>query len=728
MSAPDNTVNSLTITGDRAGRYYNWDSVLFRTEVYQTYDLSVSGATETSNYYTSFSYANDIGRTTVNNFDRITGRINFSQEVGKFIEFASNINISSSRKKGFNDTRSMQSNYFMQSRNVLWPLYWPTDSATGEPWTARYGSYALNPVFQNEQFDNNSKTFRVMANESVTVKILPELFLKSIFSYDNTQVNDHLYYSPLHYYGAATTGEITETSTKINKLVSSTTLNFNKEVALKHNIGVLLGWEAEKNQTDYQQAIGTNLPTSALHTVATAGQLDASAYYWGNTILSMLSRAEYNYDDKYYGSASFRRDGSSRLGSNTRWGNFWSLAASWRIDKEPFMDNVPVISGLRLRASYGVNGTLPSANYGWRSLTSYTSKYMELPGSAVSTIADANLSWETSYTSNIALEFGLLEQRISGSLEFFNRNSKDLLQDVPVSLVTGFSSTLKNVGEINNRGLEFELYGDILRKSSFTWSAGLTASHVKSTVTKLYGGQDIIWYDPTGGDARGKFIYTEGESTLALYGLEWAGVEDETGKNLWFLNNDETPDLMVDGRPATYEFRNASQVIIGDVHPFLFGGVNTSLGWQGLTLSLNFSYKLGGQTYDNVSKDVNEDGYYWERMMSQDCYDNRWTPENKDALYPMRIAIDLEDALQKSSRHMHPADYLRLKSITLGYDLPGNIVNKLKISGARVYFNGANLMTLAAWKVYDPEVNEYGTRGYELPLGKTYTFGIEASF
>ncbi len=728
MSAPDNTVNSLTITGDRAGRYYNWDSVLFRTEVYQTYDLSVSGATETSNYYTSFSYANDIGRTTVNNFDRITGRINFSQEVGKFIEFASNINISSSRKKGFNDTRSMQSNYFMQSRNVLWPLYWPTDIATGEPWTARYGSYALNPVFQNEQFDNNSKTFRVMANESVTVKILPELFLKSIFSYDNTQVNDHLYYSPLHYYGAATTGEITETSTKINKLVSSTTLNFNKEVALKHNIGVLLGWEAEKNQTDYQQAIGTNLPTSALHTVATAGQLDASAYYWGNTILSMLSRAEYNYDDKYYGSASFRRDGSSRLGSNTRWGNFWSLAASWRIDKEPFMDNVPVISGLRLRASYGVNGTLPSANYGWRSLTSYTSKYMELPGSAVSTIADANLSWETSYTSNIALEFGLFEQRISGSLEFFNRNSKDLLQDVPVSLVTGFSSTLKNVGEINNRGLEFELYGDILRKSSFTWSAGLTASHVKSTVTKLYGGQDIVWYDPTGGDARGKFIYTEGESTLALYGLEWAGVEDETGKNLWFLNNDETPDLMVDGRPATYEFRNASQVIIGDVHPFLFGGVNTSLGWQGLTLSLNFSYKLGGQTYDNVSKDVNEDGYYWERMMSQDCYDNRWTPENKDALYPMRIAIDLEDALQKSSRHMHPADYLRLKSITLGYDLPGNIVNKLKISGARVYFNGANLMTLAAWKVYDPEVNEYGTRGYELPLGKTYTFGIEASF
>ena len=728
FTAPDNTVNSLTISGERAGTYYDWENELFRTAVYQNYDLSVSGATESSSYYTSFSYTNDLGRSVINSYDRITGRINFAQKVGKFVEFATNINISNSGKEGFNDSRNVYSNYFLQSRNLLWPLYWPTDYVTGDPWTARYGSYAYNPVFYNEQWDNNSNTLRIMANEAITIKILPELLLKSIFSYDNTQTDDHLYYSPLHFNGASVNGSITEESTKINKLVSSTTLNYTKQIALKHNVGALIGWEAEKNNTDYQRSTGTNLPTSALHTVATAGKLDASAYYYGNTLLSMLSRAEYNYDDKYYASASFRRDGSSRLGPETRWGNFWSVAASWRIDKEPFMANLDAISSLRLRASYGVNGTLPSANYGWRSLTSYTSKYMELPGGGVSTIADANLAWETSYTSNIALEFGLFEQRLSGSLEFFNRDSKDLLQDVPISTVTGFSSTLRNVGEINNKGLEFELYGEILRKSGFTWTAGLTASHVKSTVTKLYGGQDIIWFDPTAGDNRARFIYQEGKSTLALYGLEWAGVEDETGKNLWFLNNDETPDLTVDGRAATYDFGNASEVILGDVHPWLFGGLNTDLSWEGLTLSLNFAYKLGGYTYDNVSKDVNEDGYYWERLMSQDCYDNRWTPENKDAMWPMRIAIDLEDALQKSSRHMHPADYMRLKSITLAYNLPVNIISKLKLSGARVYFNGANLMTLAAWKVYDPEVNEYGSRGWEMPLGKTYTFGIEASF
>ena len=165
------------------------------------------------------------------------------------------------------------------------------------------------------------------------------------------------------------------------------------------------------------------------------------------------------------------------------------------------------------------------------------------------------------------VEFGILEQRLTGSIEYFNRDSKNLLQDVPISTVTGFYSTLKNVGEINNKGLEFELYGEILKSGGFTWNAGLTASHVKSTVTKLYGGQDIEWPEPTGGDNRVKFIYTEGESTLAIYGREWAGVERETGLNLWFLNNDSEPDLSVDGRPANYDYTNASEVIIGDAHP-----------------------------------------------------------------------------------------------------------------------------------------------------------------
>jgi len=730
FTAPDNTVNSLTIGGDRAGKFFDWESVLFRTSVYQTYDLSVSGATNESSYYTSLSYSKEQGRSVVNDFDRITGRINFNQKAGKYVEFNTNINIARSGKSGFNDTRATGNNYFMQSRNLLWPLYWPTDYLTGAPWTARYGSYAYNPIYYNNEWENTSKTLRITANETVTVKFMKDLVLKSIFSYDNTQVLDHLYFSSLHFTGAGTKGSVSEQSTNMNKMVSSTTLNYNKDIARKHSIGLLIGWEAEKNVTDYQRSSGTDLPTSALHTVATAGKLDATAYDWGHNMLSMFSRGEYNYDNKYYVSASFRRDGSSKLGDTARWGNFWSVAGSWRIDKEKFMENMEFISSLKLRGSYGVNGTLPSNNYGWRSLATYGNKYMELPGGGVSTIADANLSWETSYTSNIALEFGLMDQRITGTIEYFNRDSKDLLQDVPISRVTGLSSTLKNVGEINNKGVEIELNAEILRDKEIKWNAGITASNIKSTVTKLYGGQNIIWYDPTGGDSRAKYIYQEGQSTLALYGREWAGVDKETGKNVWYMNNTNTTTqpTTVNGRPATFRYQDASEKIIGNVHPKLFGGINTDLSWKGLSLALNFTYKLGGYTYDAVGRDVTDDGYYWERIASKDQYDNRWTPENKNASLPQRVAVDFEDVNQKSSRHMHKADYLRLKNLTVAYNLPKNIVSKVNISNVRVYFSGVNLWTLAAYKVYDPEVNEYGTRGWEIPIGKTYTFGVEFSF
>ncbi len=728
FTAPDHSLNSLTIGGDRAGSYYNWDDELFRTAIYQTYDLSVSGATETSNYYTSIAYTKENGRVRVNDFDRITGRVNLTQKVGKIIEFTTNINIAHSNKVGFNDTMTSASNPFVQSRFGMWGMYWPTDYKTGEPWTEKYGSGAYNTLYYNNEWDNNSKTLRISASEALTVKLMPGLTFKSILSYDNSQIRDHLYYSPTHYSGSSRKGRVVETNTEIYKLVSSSTLNFSKTFNQKHTVGLLAGWEAEENQTDLLRSEGSSLPSTGLHTVNTAGVLDANAYYWGNSMLSVLTRGEYNYDNKYYASASFRRDGSSKLAPSTRWGNFWSLAGSWRIDKEDFMSNINVISSLRLRASYGVNGTLPSDNYGWRSLTTYRDKYMGAPGGSPFSIADPNLSWETNYTSNLALEFGLLDQRITGTIEIFNRDSKDLLQNVPISRVTGFAKTLRNVGEINNKGIEIELFGDIIKNNNITWSAGLTASHVKSTVTKLYGGQNIIWFDPTGGDGRARFIYKEGESTLALYGLEWAGVERETGKNLWFLNNDETPETTVDGRPATYSFNKASEIVIGDIHPIIHGGINTNVEWKGLSLGLNFIYKIGGLTYDGASEYVADDGLYWENIQSQEQYDLRWTPQNKDSKLPRRAAVDMPDVYQKSTRHMHPGDFLRLKTISLGYNIPKKYTKIVSISNARVYFTGMNLWTWAKHKTYDPEVNEYGTKGFEVPMGKTYTFGIELSF
>ncbi|MDR1552768.1 MAG: TonB-dependent receptor [Prevotellaceae bacterium] len=734
FSTTDNTVNTLKITGltdgkeNREGKYFNWDDVLFRTAIFQTHDLSVSGGNDRTTYYSSIAYTKEQGRSVLNGFDRVSGRLNVNQKINKYIEFATNVSLAKSDRTGFNDTRNTGANYFLQSRNLLWPLYWPTDYKTGEPWIDRYGSYAYNPVYHDKEWENSSKTIRISVNETMTVNILPELVLKSIFSYDHTHVSDHLYYSKDHWYGVNNRASVTDISTNINNWVSSTTLGYDKTFMEKHNVSVLAGFEAAENKTDYLLGNGKNLPNSLLHTIQTAGVLSASGYYWGNTMASILSRAEYNYDGKYFVSVSFRRDGSSKLAPDKRWSNFWSISGAWNIKKENFMQNIDYLSNLRFRLSYGINGTLPPSNYGWRSLIGYTYKYNEEPGGAFVNIENSDLSWERNFVTNAAVEFGFFDNRLRGSIEYYNRDTKDLLQSVPISMVVGFSSVLKNVGEINNKGWEIEIGGDIISNKDWKWDVSLNASLLKSKVTKLYGGQDVVWNDPTGGDARCRFIYREGQSTLALYGIEWAGVDQSNGRNVWYTNNDNGTDILGNGRNASYNYQEADQIILADMHPAVQGAFNTGVSWKGISLNLNFIYRFGGYMYDGFSKDVNDDGYYWERTRAKDTYDGRWTYFNDYGKYPMLDDDDLMDAMQISSRHKHPGSFVRLKNITLSYNLPKNLISKLGLTNTRVYFVGSNLLTLSAYKIFDPEGSSYYTKGWEMPIGKTYTFGIELSF
>lgn len=715
---------------NREGTYFDWDKAYFGTGTYLTNDLSVSGGDQNTTYYTSLNYTKDQNRIRVNEFDRISGRANISQKVGKHLEFTTNIGIARNSQSGFNDSRNTGANYFFQVRNLLWPFYWPTDYKTGQPFTARFGSLAQNNVYYNDYWDNSSKTKRFSVNETVLINILPELNIKSVFSYDNSDIKDHLYYSAIHYNGVSTNGSLTETSTSISKLVSSSTANYAKNFG-QHGFTLLGGFEVEENKTNFQSSTGTNLPSSALSTLSPAGSFTASGYEYGNSIVSMLSRLEYNYKQKYFLSGSFRRDGSSKLAPETRWGNFWSVAGSWKISSEDFMKALPSISNLRLRASYGINGTLPLQNYGWRSLTNYTLRYNGNAGGFLSTNANPDLTWETNYTTNIGLDFGFFKQRLTGSIEYFNRDSRNLLQDVPISTTTGFSSALANVGEINNKGIEVELGGDIINNNSIRWNASVNASFIQSKVTKLYGGRDIIWYDPTGGDNRAQFIYREGSPTLSYYGYEWGGVDPKNGNNVWYVNDPKDPkagDFLYNDRGATYSFNKANYKIIGNAMPDVYGGFNTDVTYKGITLGLNFIYKIGGNLYDGAFKDVSDDGYYWERIRSETVYPNMWTPENKSGTVPLLRGTDLTDPMQYSTRQMSSASFLRLKNINLSYDLPKSLIGKIGLTSARVFFNGSNLLTFSKYKNADPEVNQYGTRGWETPIGKIYTFGFDLNF
>lgn len=714
----------------RGGKYYDWDKAYFRTAIYQTYDMSVSGATQNTNYYTSLSYTQDEGRLKMNSFDRVSGRLNLTQKVGKFLELTTNASLARTKKSGYNDTRNTGSNCFMQTRNLLWGLYWPTDYKTGELWAERYGSYAYNGLYYDKEWENGSTSTKIIAAETLTLHLMPGLDLRSIYSYDNTTVKDHIYYSANHYKGSADNGNVNEYRTTYEKMVTSTTANYTGTFD-KHTVGTMVGFEAEKNKTDYVRATGSNLAVSTIHTVSTAGTQTSAGYSWGNSMVSVLSKLDYNYDERYFISGSYRRDGSSRLSKQERWGNFWSVAGAWNIMREGFMSKYSFLSNLRIRASYGINGTLPSDNYGYMSLMSYTSKYMGNPGGTITTVTNDKLSWETSYNTNVGIDFGFFGQRLRGTVEYFNRDSKNLLQDVPISMVTGFSSTLRNVGCINNHGVEVELSGDIIDSKGWLWSAGANATFLRSEVKELYGGADIIWYDPTSSDSRAQYVYREGQSTLAFYGYEWAGVDKTNGKNVYYVNdpkNGKAGDFEYNGRGATYDYNNANYTIIGNAVPKVYGGINTSVSYKGIALSLGFTYKIGGDLYDGAYMDVADDGYYWERIRAKSYYNNLWTPDHTNGTEPRIEGVDLDDPQQYSSRHLFNASYLRLKNLSLAYTLPKAMTRKAFIENARLFFTASNLWTIAKYKEADPEVSEYGTRGWETPIGKTFVVGVELKF
>ena len=250
----------------RGGKYYDWDKAYFRTAIYQTYDMSVSGATQNTNYYTSLSYTQDEGRLKMNSFDRVSGRLNLTQKVGKFLELTTNASLARTKKSGYNDTRNTGSNYFMQTRNLLWGLYWPTDYKTGELWTERYGSYAYNGLYYDKEWENGSTSTKIMAAETLTLHLMPGLDLRSIYSYDNTTVKDHIYYSAYHYKGSSDNGNVNEYRTTYEKMVTSTTANYTGTFD-KHTVGTMVCFEAEKNKTDYVSATGSKLAVSTIHTV-----------------------------------------------------------------------------------------------------------------------------------------------------------------------------------------------------------------------------------------------------------------------------------------------------------------------------------------------------------------------------------------------------------------------------------------------------------------------------
>lgn len=691
--------------------YTDWKDLLFRTGSHQSYEFSVQGGSEKTKFYSSASYTKQEGITITSGFERMTGNVSVNHT-------ANRISLDFNTMVSYTNQQQMSEGANFDSPLVIAAM-------AGSPSTYPYnkdGSFSTNFPLVNGanivqsmkyNYDRNS-VIRTLNTASVTWNIWDNLKIKEVFNIDFNQANNRAWSDPRTNEGRFSDGLYQRFMVNRRKWSSQTQLTYDKVIAQKHALDALLGYELEDFALDNIYATGTNYP-GFLPEITNAAVTKGSSSKAGYGMISFLGRLNYTFDNKYYFSASYRKDGSSRLAKDSRWGDFWSISGSWRLTNERFMDNVRnVLTDAKIRASFGVNGTQPSDYYGYMGLFSYGANYGELPGFAASRIFNPDLSWEKNYATNIGFDVSLWN-RLSLSFDWYNRDTRDLLLDQPISQITGFRSILKNVGSMRNRGFEIEIKSTNISNDDWFWSTSLNFGHNKNKLTKLDGMQTEIIDEV--------MINKVGEPYYSFYAYEYAGVDPKTGKESYYIN-----DGSENSRNTTTDHTKANKIIIGSAEPTVSGGLTNFVSWKDIDLNFTFTYSFGGKAYDSA-RWLHSNGDLFQYDASIPSYyklKDMWQEPGDHAKLPQFVHGNKE---VESSRWMFSTNHVRLKNITLGYKIPTNIIRKVGLNKVRAYASASNLFTIKSKNLFfDPEVPVNGIVAFETPALRTITFGVEVGF
>ncbi|MDL2231531.1 TonB-dependent receptor [Porphyromonadaceae bacterium OttesenSCG-928-L07] len=675
-------------------KYSDWEKALFNDHgTNQSYEFSAQGGGENTTFYASLGYKKDVGMSDASKLEGFSGKINISHKADK-LSIGANISLSK-QYSHVNSEGSAYSNPYFTTRSYYKPNFniYNEDGSYNEGFP--FADLKIPNVVKDAQLDKNTADlFRSINTLWASYEFIKGLIFKQTVSYDFIFNETTTYWPANSNNGAIHNGMMIKTPYQHRNLYSSSILTYTTKIADLHHLDLLVGWDVDDKQKRYTQAAGKNysgikLPELINSSVPTG----ASSLYYDDHLYSLLSRVNYDYNDKYYLSGTYRRDGSSRLGSNNRWGDFWSASLAWRITQEEFMQNITWLNDLKLRASYGVNGTLPTDLYGHLDLFGTGEDYQDEPGEAPKNVPNPDLAWEKNHNLDIGLDVTLFH-RIYLTLDYYLKNTKDLIQEVPISYTTGFAKSLQNVGSMRNRGIEIDLSADIFKHAAVKWHTGLALAHNKNEVTKLYDGKEIV-------DNASFRAIREGESYYSFWVREWAGVDPETGEELWVsnaLNEDGTLNKELTKDPA-----KAQRTIVGKADPKLTGGWRNTVSWKGLTLNALFSFSVGGKILDMFPVTYTDtDGGKPLLGISKRQLD-RWQKPGDKTNVPRRIA-NYKYTNYGSDRFMYKSDHLRLKSVSLSYDLPANLLNRAGLKTVRVFASGSNLLT---WKhkdnILDPE-------------------------
>jgi len=692
--------------------FTNWYDHLFRKGKTLNIELSATGGSEKTQFYISGGVFDQEGIAYKSGYTRYSGRVNVTHKINKMFSVGVNLLNSYADQEIVDAGTRYYSPFYSVSGNCI-PTegpYLPDGSYRPELQSGYY-----NIVMERNLNETGGKLFRSMNTGFLEIRPFEFLTFRSTNSFDWINNDEKRYASPLSRSGDDEQGYVALDNRKRITTTTSNLLTFEKTFNDIHNLNIIAGQEAEKKQAIRYSTEGDGLPNETLRSIgATARPVEAYGYEEGSTLLGFFSRLNYDYKNRYYFSASIRRDGSSKLGIDERWANFWSVSGAWRLSSENFMQSQSIIDDLKIRTSYGTNGTLPPGYYDHLALYSYDATYDGQVAAYESSISNPKLTWEKNASFNVGLDITLLKD-FSATIEYFSRITTDLLMDLPLAPSVGAENTWVNIGEMENKGWEFTLRTRNISTNAFTWSSTFNLTTVNNKIVKLNKNEDIV---------SSRYIRREGEAYYTFWLPLWAGVNPANGAPQWYIVD---PDGKKTGE-VTGNFGEAGgRTIAGKADPDFFGSFGNTLSYKGFNLSFLINFSVGGQIYYHYGYKIWNDGNYVKYSIQESQVD-RWQKPGDIAMNPQRIWGGNNNSYEHSSRFLLDNNFLRLKEITLSYNVPESLVQKIRLSNINVYVQATNYLTWAQQDLCDPEQRASGMTSYEMPNNKTLTFGLEIGF
>ena len=759
------------VTNSKGNQFYlqpdNWLDEIYKSASFrQEYNVNVSGASDRANFYASLGYLDNTGIVDGSSNERYTARLRADYQAKKWLKVGGNMsythfvwnngNKTNVDGEGQGEGNADGGNAFATAIRMapIYPVY--MRDANGRIMIDEYGfkmydtgdgrnggalrtnggkSNDLQDIQLNKYInEGNAFTANGFADFSLYKGL--KLTLNGSVSLDETretQVSNPYYGQFAESGGAVFKGHGRDITYNLQQL-----LTYNHTFAERHNLDLLVGHEMY-NRKSYSLYASKTMMYSPDNNELSGAVVDSSKS--GSSVLEYNNegyffRGQYDYDNRIYVSGSYRRDASSRFHPDHRWGNFWSAGAAWIISHENWFD-VSWVDMLKVKASYGSQG---NDNLGSKAETFYRYvDYREIlsSGSGVTSTlfrkGNPDITWETNANLNIGVEFGLWDNRLSGGIDFFNRKTSDMLFELATPLEAGYTSIFTNIGDMVNRGIEIELNADLIRTKNLVWDFSLNMTHYKNKLVKLpvqYKNNTTADGKHVGRQQSTKFL-TEGESVFSFYLPTYAGVDQETGKSMWYTyQTDEATGEKK--RITTTDYSVASQEgreMQGDALPDLYGGFNTSLRFYGVDFSVGFTYQIGGQVLDEGYR------FYMDSPLGTSTGSNyhhdllnSWTPENSSSNIP-RFAYNDQDQAAISSRFLTDASYLNIQNITLGYTLPKRITRKFLVESLRIYVACDNVWYWSKRQGLDPRQAITGiTNPYYYAPIRTFSGGVTVTF